>query len=160
MISGKTPKVLVHTAHDIDGTPLVTTLVGGWNNALDYIFKQGISTERFDFHINPWGLVEAEIPIHHKTLTDLAQEHPRKTVVATVCDSVINDRHLNIVFHSLSHELKNINIFLGNLTEKDCEVFDNCACGSAHYSKCLCLASLALNEMLGTPHDTDPDSEE
>ena len=160
MISGETPKVLIHTAHDIDETPLVTTLVGGWDNVLGHIFDYDTQTKWFDFHINPWGLVEAEIPIHHELLTDLAQENPRKMVVATLCNSAVNDGHKNVVFYNLSAEMNNLYVFLGSLTEKDSEVFDNCACGAVHYSECLCLASLTLNEILGEPNETATYSEE
>jgi hypothetical protein len=160
MISGETPQVLVHTAHDIDGTPLVTTLVGGWDDVLEHVYDNNIPTKWFDFSINPWGLVEAEIPIHHETLADLAQENPRKMVVATLCNSAINEGHKHVVFYNFNDEMKNLDVYLGNLTEKDREVFDNCACGAVHYSECLCLASLALNEILGKPHDTGPSSEE
>lgn len=184
MIVGKTPKVLVHTAHDIDETPLVTTLVGGWDDVLGHIFDSDTQTKWFDFHINPWGIIEAEIPIHYELLTDLALENPRKMVVATICNSAryINEGawltnrfgsphqgvvpvevghrrfaaggRKNVVFYNLSTEMKNLDVFLGNLTEKDREVFDNCACGAVHYSECLCLASLALNEILGEPNET------
>jgi hypothetical protein len=160
MIVGKTPKVLVHTAHDIDETPLVTTLVGGWDDVLGHIFDSDTQTKWFDFHINPWSITEAEIPVHHELLTDLALENPRKMVVATICNSAANDGHKNVVFYNLSAEMKNLDVFLGNLTEKDREVFDNCACGAVHYSECLCLASLAMNEILGEPNETATHSEE
>ena len=159
MISGETPKVLVHTAHDIDGTPLVTTLVGGWDNVLGHLFGH-CPPEWLDFHINPWSITEAEIPIHHELLFDLAKENPQKRVVITICNSVKNDWQRRVVFYNLSAEMKNLDVFLGNLTEKDREVFDNCACGAVHYSECLCLSLLAMNEILGEPHDTATHSEE
>ena len=118
MISGEKPQVLVHTAHDIDGTPLVNTLVGGWDDVLEHVYDNNIPTKWFDFCINPWGLVEAEIPIHHETLADLAQENPRKMVVATLCNSAINEGHKHVVFYNLNDEMKNLDVFLGNLTEK------------------------------------------
>jgi hypothetical protein len=160
MISGEMPKVLIHTAHDTGGKPLVTTLVGGWDNVLGHIFDHNFPTKWFDFHINPWGLVEVEIPIHHELLIDLAKENPRKMIVVTICNSATNDGHEHVVFYSLSAEIKNLDVFLGKLTEKDREVFDNCACGAVHYSNCLCLASLALHGILGNPNDTRPSSEE
>lgn len=159
MISGETPKVLVHTAHDVDGTPLVTTFVGGWGGVAAHVFLK-IPTKWFDFYINPWGLVEAEIPIHHETLTELALENPRKMVIATLCNSAVKRGYKHVVFYNLNDELKNLDVFFGGLTEKDREVFDNCACNAKHYSKCVCLAMLVLGEVLNKSQDTSPKGED